>query len=74
MERPKLLIWVFVGFCAAFLLATCASASPAPTKRESKQLWQPLGGYLFCCSGPPIPGARGHAVWIALSTDPAQRT
>ena len=36
MARPKLLIWIIAGFCAAFLLAACVLGVAGTYRRNDK--------------------------------------
>ena len=57
MARPKLLIWIFAGFCAAFLLAACVLGVAGTNERGIKAALAATGRLSFLLFWPAYTGS-----------------
>jgi hypothetical protein len=74
LARPKLLIWIIGGFCGAFLLAVFVLGVDGTNEKGIKAALAATGRLSFLLFWPSYRERAGHAVWPALSADPAQWT
>lgn len=57
MARPKLLIWIFAGFCAAFLLAACVLGVAGTNEKGIKAALAATGRLSFLLFWPAYTGS-----------------
>ena len=57
MARPKLLIWIFAGFCAAFFLAACVLGVTGTNERGIKAALAATGRLSFLLFWPAYTGS-----------------